>query len=143
MFLYLLVHYIPSKLKIWKKNLFKLRINFKTNSNRKLKRKIVIIKFALEIPASTTPGLGLHYRVTLHFDFSSLVYGLYTLCFSGTNLNWWLANKNVFIFACHLVLYLYACAVENPVISVSVYQKSKQCLQTINGWRKLKRSVVL
>ena len=39
-----------------------------------------------------------------------------------TKVDWWLANKNAillclrFIFTCRLVLYLYACAVENPEI---------------------------
>ena len=58
------------------------------------------------------------------FQFSSLVYGMNALqCFSGTWVEWRLIDKNViflclrFIFACRLVLYLYACEVENPEIS--------------------------
>ena len=54
------------------------------------------------------------------------------LCFSSTTVAWWLINKNVifllsrFIFACRLVLYLYACAVENPeILGFCTVSKSK------------------
>ena len=65
-------------------------------------------------------------RKTLRFDFlhSYMVCARQcaNLCFSITRVVWWLINKKVifllsrFIFACRLVLYLYACAVENPEI---------------------------
>ena len=85
------------------------------------------------------------------FRFSSLVYGLYAkLCFSGTWIDRWLINNNViflclrFIFACFFVLYLYGCAVENSEISGFCASEIRaQCVQTINGWRELKRCVVL
>ena len=58
--------------------------------------------------------------------------------FSG---DWWLIKKKMsffsclrFIFACRLVLYLYACAVENPLGFCA--SKSEVCPQTINEWRK-------
>ena len=69
------------------------------------------------------------------FRYFSLVYGLY-LCFPSTRLAWWLINKNVILFcclrvclrficACLLVLYLYACTVENPKISGFCVSKSR------------------
>ena len=71
------------------------------------------------------------------------------LCFSSTRVAWWLINKNVifllsrFIFACRLVLYLYACEMRILKFQDSLYQKAEVCAQTINEWRKSKRSVVL
>ena len=59
------------------------------------------------------------------------------VCFSGTKVNWWLIYKThfftifCFIFGRRLVLYLYACAVENPEISVLFCNadKRKVCLK--------------
>ena len=66
------------------------------------------------------------------FWFSSLIYGLCAkLCFSGTWLDWWLIDKNIiflcrrFIFASRLVLYFYACAIENTDISGLCVSKSR------------------
>ena len=47
-----------------------------------------------------------------------------------------------FIFACRLVLYLYA-KFRILKFQDSVYQKAEVCSQTINEWRTWKRSVVL
>ena len=75
--------------------------------------------------------------------FFTRVYGLWAnLCFSSTRVVWWLINKSVifllsrFIFACRLVLYLYACAVENPEIPGFCVSKSR-------GLRKINRIVDL
>ena len=67
----------------------------------------------------------------------SLVYGpVCTLCFSGTKVDWWLADKNVIFSSLHFcllfVFYLYACGVEILKFQDSVYLKSERTYHTIN-----------
>ena len=65
-------------------------------------------------------------------------------CFSSTRVTWWQQKCHFFIFACRLVLNLYTHAQLRILkFEDSVYQKTEVCAQTINEWRKSKRSVVL
>ena len=59
-------------------------------------------------------------RTTLHFDILHLFMVCVQTCISSTRVACWLP----LIFACCLVLYLYACAVENPEIPGFCVSKS-------------------
>ena len=93
----------------------------------------------------------LRIRTTIRFDFLHSFSLCANLCCSSTRVAWWLINKNVifllyrFIFAWRLFCFFIHTHAQLRILNFqdSVYQKAEVCTQTINEWRKLKRSVVL